>query len=221
MTWDPNVPAANTSPGRLPAKAATNWARLQAIIEEDHNFATTADATEGYHTIIHYIKQGTALNSGTPTPIAGYGQLYTKDITTTGLGGSSAGTSEHVCYQQGTGGSAALEASVTAAPIRGAINFEGRTSNGDCTTQWAYNVTKAERTAKGQYKIHFENSMPSIYYTPFGMAMPESGGNRAFAQFKKDTYATTFNVDFLLVTFASAGSTTIDPQFASILIVGG
>lgn len=49
MTFDPNVPNSSQSPGLFPAQNATNMARLKTIINADHVFNDTGQATDGFH----------------------------------------------------------------------------------------------------------------------------------------------------------------------------
>jgi len=49
MTFDPNVPNANQSPGLFPAQNNNNYARLKTIINADHVFNDTAAANDGVH----------------------------------------------------------------------------------------------------------------------------------------------------------------------------
>lgn len=49
MTFNANVPNASQSPGLFPAQNATNFTRLKTIINSDHVFNDTAQATDGKH----------------------------------------------------------------------------------------------------------------------------------------------------------------------------
>jgi hypothetical protein len=49
MTYDPNVPNANQSPGLFPPQNNNNFTRLQQIISGDHVFNDTAQVTDGKH----------------------------------------------------------------------------------------------------------------------------------------------------------------------------
>lgn len=49
MTFDPNVPNANQSPGLFPVQMNTDLARLKTIINADHIFNDTAQPDDGAH----------------------------------------------------------------------------------------------------------------------------------------------------------------------------
>lgn len=49
MTFDPNAPNPGQSPGLFPTQNNTNYARLKTIINADHVFNDTAQATDGVH----------------------------------------------------------------------------------------------------------------------------------------------------------------------------
>jgi len=49
MTFDPNIPNAGQSPGLFPPQNNQNFARLKTIINADHVFNDTTQATDGYH----------------------------------------------------------------------------------------------------------------------------------------------------------------------------
>lgn len=220
MTYSTNVPNANQSPGSFPAQASTNWTRLKALIGGDHLFNNTSDTDDGYHKVVHWVNQSGALGDNDPAPVAGVGQGYTKTLTTKGLPASTAGSGEHLMYQRGTDGSALQEASLSVCPVRAAANFVGRTSNGDCTLQWSYNVDTIARTAAGKYRVNFEVDMPSSYYIPVFSAMPSS--TRVIPVIHSATYSTTFDPSFFLLDFFRAtNADPQDPQYATIVIYGG
>ena len=76
MTFDYNVPNASQSPGLLPAQNSTNFSRLKTIINADHVFNDTGQATDGYH------KQCTMVNVSAfpthPLPSGAGAILYSK-----------------------------------------------------------------------------------------------------------------------------------------------
>jgi hypothetical protein len=49
MTFDPNIPNAGQSPQLFPPQSNSNFTRLKTIINADHIFNDTAQATDGYH----------------------------------------------------------------------------------------------------------------------------------------------------------------------------
>lgn len=74
MTFDAAIPLAGNSPGIFPAQSQTNFQRLQAIIDADHQFNNTAAANDGYHNLIHMTTQA-------PTGLlASTGRLYVKVV---------------------------------------------------------------------------------------------------------------------------------------------
>lgn len=229
MTWDASKPANNESPGAAPEQIRTNWARIESMITNDHLFNPTQPAqnTDGFHKITHFINQSGDIGSGTPAPITGTGQAYTKTITTLGNASSTAGAGEHICYQRGTDGGATQEMSTTVCPVRASVSFQGRSSNGTCTINWAYNVSSIDRTAEGQYTINFENDLPSIYYVPFITAsrttkLSSSKPNTIIGIPQGGTYTDTFKADSFKAYFSRATSREfIDPNTATAIFFGG
>jgi len=75
MTFNIVVPASAESPGVFPAQNNTNFDRLRANINNDHNFQNTNAADQGIH------RQCTMINRATPVgPLAaGNGILYSKN----------------------------------------------------------------------------------------------------------------------------------------------
>jgi hypothetical protein len=56
---------------------------------------------------------------------------------------------------------------VGSAPIFGVrawVNFEGRSTNGNCTIRSSGNVTSVARTAAGKYTVTFATAMPDVGY---------------------------------------------------------
>lgn len=228
MTWSASIPDGASSPSLFPTEAQTNWSRLQSIITADHLFSTSSSSDQGYHKIVHWVNQGGDLGDNSPAPATGVGQLYTKTVTTTGDASSTAGSSEHLCYQPGTDGAALREASLSACPVRAAVSFRGQTSNGACTVYWGHNVSGVSRTASGQYTISFTTDLPSIYYVPVitcSGGFDSSGGTdtRAQAQLYTDTtHSNVFAVGSLKVSFfRDKTSNTMNPYDVSIVIYGG
>jgi hypothetical protein len=72
MTFDPNIPNAGQSPGLFPPQNNTNFARLKTIINSDHVFNDTAQATDGFH------RQATMIARAQPValPIGANAILY-------------------------------------------------------------------------------------------------------------------------------------------------
>ncbi len=217
MTWNPNKPANDKSPALAPAEIRTNWARLQKMIEGDHLFNTTSNTDDGWHKVIRHIDQSGALGDGAPAPLVGNGQLYTKTLTTLGLGASTAGAGEQLMYQRGTGGGSLQEASLSVCPVRAAVNFDGRDSDGTCTINWSYNVSGVERADNKRYTITFEVDMPSVFYLINGSALQVSinTGTRAAAIVSRVKAVGT-----LQITCSSHGG-NLDPDSIDTVIYGG
>ena len=224
MTWQINKPSDSESPGLAPQQIRDNWTRLNTVITANHILNAVADpSSDGYHTIIKHVNQSGFVTDGSPAPIAGVGQYYTKTIKTTGTS-STAGDGEHLCFQRGTGGDVLQEAALSVCPIRAAVSFALTTSNGDCSLNWAYNVSSVSRTALGKYTINFEKNMPSIYYLPLITCQRHATGNEnIIGQIKNGDYGDSFFNDKLLIQFKrpSSSDTYLDPEMASIIIFGG
>lgn len=73
MTFDPNIPNANQSPGLFPSQANANFARLKTIINADHVFNDSAESTDGVH------RQSTMIARAQPVslPVGTNSILYT------------------------------------------------------------------------------------------------------------------------------------------------
>ena len=224
MTWSASIPNAGESPALFPAQAQTNWARLNAIITADHLFSTTSSSDQGYHKIVHWVNQGGDLGDNSPAPSTGVGQLYTKTVTTTGNVSSTAGASEHICFQPGTGGGALQESSITACPLRAAVSFQGRTSAGAVTINFAHNVSSVTRNSTGSYTINFTTNMPSIYYIPQITASRTTNENPStiIGVPKGGTYTNAFAVDTFTVFFSRTTTQEFkDPNTACLMFYGG
>ncbi len=63
MTFDTTVPNASQSPGIFPAQNNTNFVRLKTLINSDHVFNDTAQATDGVH------RQVTLIDRAIPTTL--------------------------------------------------------------------------------------------------------------------------------------------------------
>ena len=53
MTFNPSVPNAAQSPGLFPPQNSTNFTRLKNIINADHVFNDSAQASDGFHRQVH------------------------------------------------------------------------------------------------------------------------------------------------------------------------
>jgi hypothetical protein len=149
------------------ADIKNNFTYLQTDIGTDHNFTTDPNADgDGYHTVIHYVNQSGALGGGTPAPIMGVGQLYTKTIT------NESGAAEQLFYQQGTDATNATECCLTVVPIRASVSV----NPAGAIQGTAFNATVAH-TGTGAYTVTFPNPLPSEFYQ---VSLSVSGGRGAF-----------------------------------------
>lgn len=162
MTWDPNKPANNESPALAPQQIRTNWQRLQAIITKDHLFQSTSQPDEGYHKVVHWITQG-----ADAVRINGTGQLYTKNAPI--LINSVTQNAAQLFYIS-YDGTTERTAPISPVPIRAAVSFRGRTSNGPATIDYSFFVSGVQRTSLGNYTITFTSNLPSEHYIMTGTA---------------------------------------------------
>jgi hypothetical protein len=211
MSYTTNIPNATQSPSLFPGQATTNWTRLKTLINADHQFNDSAASTDGYHKIVRWVNQSGALYDNTPTPIAGVGQLYTKSVTT------SAGTSEQLCYHQGTGATASNENCLSLLPIRAYANFNGRITNGVATLNSSFNITSITRTAAGLYTVVFPTVMPSANYIITINGQPPSAGVLV-GSIRSGGFATN-NIIINFAQISVAGG--VDPSIACFAIYGG
>lgn len=142
MTFNPSVPNAAQSPGLFPAQNSTNFTRLKTIINADHVFNDTAQATDGVH------RQVTLISRATPAvlPAGTNGILYSKVDT---LGSSQ------VYFWNG-----AVDYQVTPTmAIRAAVNFSNSGSR-----RSFFNVSSVTKNVEGDYTVNFTNPMPDTTY---------------------------------------------------------
>ena len=178
VTYQPNVPLPEDARNKSQGDFLGNYRYLAASIGNDHNFSLENPNTlgpegindDGFHNIVHWMNQGTALQSGTPTPIEGAGQLYTKTVSGTGFE-----TSEQLCYQIGTNAQANDEICLTVMPIRAAgsvAGFSGTTPN----IVSLYNIATVTLAAGSLYTITF---LKPIISTAYLVVTGSTGGNVA------------------------------------------
>jgi len=77
MTFDPNRPNSGQSPGVFPAQNQTNWSRLKAIINADHNFLDSAADAQGAHNQTTYIDRADPASLLAGTDSIEYGKTAT------------------------------------------------------------------------------------------------------------------------------------------------
>jgi len=66
MSFNPNVPNASQPPDLFPPQNATNFSRLQTIIQKDHQFNETAQVTDGVHKQVTMIARALATPASLP-----------------------------------------------------------------------------------------------------------------------------------------------------------
>lgn len=206
VTYQPDVPLPQDARNKSQTDFLANYQYLAASIGEDHNFSLVNPNTlgpgginnDGFHDLTHWVNQGTALQSGTPTPIVGVGQVYTKTVTGTGVS-----TSEQLCYQRGTNAVANDEICMTVMPIRAAVAFSSL-----AVIATSYNVSGVTQGATGVYTITFVKPMPTVNYI---VSVSTSLGIGTI---------TTKNVGNLVVTFVN-GSGVGQSAAGDVIIFGG
>lgn len=66
MTFDPSKPRNNKSPADFPQENRNNMARLQRMLEEDHQFNDVAAQNDGWHKIVHWVQESGTLDPTNP-----------------------------------------------------------------------------------------------------------------------------------------------------------
>lgn len=74
MTYDPSIPNASQSPGLFPPQNNANFTRLKTIINADHVFNDTAQATDGVHRQVTFVNRAVpvAVPAGTNSMVYGF-----------------------------------------------------------------------------------------------------------------------------------------------------
>jgi hypothetical protein len=80
MSFDTNVPNASQSPGVFPSANSTNFTRLKAIIDADHNFLDSAADAQGAHNQVTYINRSDPSSLLTGTDSIEYGKTATDGV---------------------------------------------------------------------------------------------------------------------------------------------
>lgn len=217
MTYNVNSPLDSDKLRVFPSNLKTNfWPRIKAIVNGDHDFSDAASATQGYHKIVHFINQAGVFGDGTPIPIAGNGEWYTKTVTLTS--GGAPFVSEQVFYQPGTNGAASREVPVTAAPIRAFVNFDGSGALGAQTIHSAFNITSVIKIAGGLFQITMTAAAPSAKYGIVGTAsLTTSSGTTVSVDLTNPPTTTVF----VLRTADLASAAINAPTYISVTVVGG
>lgn len=191
MSYDPNVPNFNTSPGLFPTKCNTNFARLQTIINADHMFNDSAASTDGIH------KQVTLLTRDAPGALAvGDGILYTKLVT---------GVSQLYFYN-GTTDMKITPAISLGATVKACVNFDGTGALGTLPSgkiRSQFNVSSVVHDSTGGYTINFATPLADENYIVLLCGMRgESSSKPVFGYVNSSpTYATSVTTEFVKIEF--------------------
>ena len=143
-------------PGDVSSK---NWPYLATSMGTDHNFTNdTTTAEDGYHTVVHSVKQAGVIGDNTPAipTVVTAAQFYTKTLTYKKQSGN-ASTREVYMQQPGSRTQALEETAIGAAPIRAAVSI---TSAGQILGA-AYNVSSVASGGVQTVVINFVENMPN------------------------------------------------------------
>ncbi len=155
-----NLPLAADKIRNFPSDVSSkNWPYLTTSMGTDHNFTQdTATAEDGYHKIVHSVKQAGIIGDNTPAipTVVTAAQLYTKTLTYKKQAGN-ASTREVYMQQPGSRAQALEETALGAAPIRAAVSI---TSGGQILGA-AYNVSAVSSGGVQTVVITFVENMPN------------------------------------------------------------
>lgn len=214
MSWDPTIPIATQSPGLFPAQAHTNWQRLFAVVNADHNFTVNADGSQGFHKVVRWINQGG--NPGSTT------SPQTWTIDTTYRRSSTDVTAPHLWYRPTT----ATDTNtfpISVGCIRAYVLFDGSGSNTTNKTRFSsFGVSQVDKDANGDYTINFSPALPSATYCPIILGQRNgngSGSQMCFGCIRDQAGSMTANL--LKICFGSSGSDKHSVNIGSVVIVGG
>lgn len=216
MTFNPNTPQASDKIRNFPADVTTNqWPRLQTIIAADHQFNASAASNDGYHKIIRFVNQAGAFGDGTPAPISGVSQLYTKTVV----------GEQHLFLMPGTATNAATdEQPISPCVARAYVNFDGTGGLGNQTLRSAFNVLTVVKTGTGRYTVNFSIPMPSnagvAQYCPLITGGRSSGPN-VFGQVTTGAYNTNVTTTGLNIEFYNDNGSHVDVIVGSVVIFTG
>lgn len=214
MTWDPNQPNAAESPNLFPTKCNDNWARLEAIIDADHNFTDSTASNEGYHQIIHWIKE-----SSDPSYISGTAQTYVKDVEDLTLN-TVAVTSQHM-FHRSSDGTTQREDPITPVPVRAYVNFNGI---GTPAIRSSYNVDAVTRFSgnTGEYLIEFvAGALPTNAFAVVITGMRNTNSSVSGYVRGNASYNTAMQTASIIVKFENLSSEDRDVLMGSVIIYGG
>ena len=110
--------------------------------------------------------------------------------------------------------------------FRAICQFQGRTSNGNCTLNYSHNISSIARTGQGLYTITYNTAMPSNKYAIFGSAQrfSSSGSNQLYlcvAEGNNQAASMPANGLTTKVSFQYSGNSRRDPDIAMLVVVGG
>lgn len=212
MTYSTNVPNANQSPGSFPAQASTNWTRLKALIGGDHLFNNTSDTDDGYHKVVHWVKQ-----DGTTTAEAASAVSFAEDASYTRAG--TAITAPHL-FHYTTSGNDTNKFPISVVPVRAYVVFNGSGTVGNPQTiNSQYNVSSVSKAINGRYTINFTDTLPSSKYAvSISASAPSSDAQGAI---EADISTSVTDSSLTIRTTSSSGSTLSTCNYISVTVYGG
>lgn len=202
MTFNPAVPLNSDSPSIFPSQNQTNMARLQKIIESDHQFNLTAASDDGYHNLIRMTEQAPA------GMVSGFGRSYVK---------TSAGRL-HQFFMDQTGASYQITPTM---PIRAAVNFNGIGAVGPlpiANLRSVYNVSGVNKIATGDYIISFATPMPDNNYIVQITGMLPSNNPVSACVKGNATYGNAVTTVDIRVIFFNPSGVNIDVLMGNVTI---
>lgn len=202
MTFNPAVPLNSDSPSIFPSQNQTNMARLQKIIESDHQFNLTAASDDGYHNLIHMTQQAPA------GALPAHGRSYVK---------TSAGRI-HQFFMDDTGSEYQITPTM---PIRAAVNFNGIGAVGPlplANLRSVYNVSGVNKIATGDYIISFATPMPNNNYIVQITGMLPSNNPVSACVKGNATYGNAVTTVDIRVIFFNPSGVNIDVLMGNVTI---
>jgi hypothetical protein len=220
MTYTNTLPLTTDKIRNFPGDVSTNqWPRINTVVSADHQFNASAATNDGYHKVVHWIRQAGAFNDGTPAASAlnNIGLTYTKRQSN---GAATPTYREALFFKNGTASAAddgsVIETQLTAAPIRAMIVFPGATP---LVPTFAFNATAAT-TGTGLYTITMgAGTVPSANYGIFVTGNRNASGTSGLTySVRNQTVPTTTSFQIQ----CSDGSGNLEnPLTVMIMVVGG
>lgn len=195
MTFDAMIPLAGDSPSTFPAQSQTNYARLQTIVGNDHQFNLAAAGNDGYHNIVNMTQQAP---SGV---LASTGRLYAK----------TAGTYVQLFYMDDNGRDYQVTPGIIAA-----VNFNGIPANP--TLRSALNVSGVVKDATGKYTVSFTTPIADANYVAVVTGMRDSAATLIGGVLGAAAYGTSVKAGSIAVSFRDSGGSSKDALMGNVLI---